>query len=191
MLNTIKARRVDGVLAPVLPCFEVEPPSWVLEAGFYARPRHQTGFVLAWQEARTGNVLIRRAMLDGVGEPFRMEFGTGGEDVDFFRRMMERGHTFIWCDEAPVYEVIARHRWSRRFLIKRALLRGEISSRQGKGLAKNLVKAAIAVPVYSMALPILFLLRQHLFMKYLIRLFDHLGRLLAVFNLNPIRKRCH
>jgi succinoglycan biosynthesis protein ExoM len=191
MLNTIKAAGADGVLAPVLPSYEVEPPRWVVQAGFYDRPRHQTGFVLGWQEARTGNVLLRRAILDGTGEPFRAEFGTGGEDVDFFRRMMTKGYTFIWCDEAPVYEVIPPHRWERRFLIKRALLRGEISSRRGEGLLRNLIKAVIAVPVYSLALPVLLLLGQHLFMKYLIRMFDHLGRLLAVFHLNPMRERCH
>jgi hypothetical protein len=38
-------------------------------------------------------------------------------------------------------------------------------------------------------LPILALCGMHLFMRYLIRLCDHVGRLLAVVGLNPVRER--
>jgi GT2 family glycosyltransferase len=189
MLRAIKAYGVEGVLAPVLPHFEVEPPKWLTSAGFYDRPRHETGFVLGWQEARTGNVLIRRRIVDGMGDVFRPEFGTGGEDQDFFRRMMEKGYKFIWCDEAPAYEAVSPHRWQRRFLLKRALLRGKTTFRHPKNRLRNLVKSVIAVPLYGIALPFLFVLRYHLFMKYLVRLFDHVGRLLALFGLNPVKER--
>jgi cellulose synthase/poly-beta-1,6-N-acetylglucosamine synthase-like glycosyltransferase len=191
MLRTLKARGVDGVLAPVLPYFETEAPKWLVKAGFYDRPRHETGFVLGWQEARTGNVLLRRRILDGIGEVFRPEFGAGGEDQDFFKRMMDQGRKFIWCDEAPAHELVPPHRWRRRFLLKRALLRGKTTFRHRTNLLRNLAKSLIAVPLYAVALPFLLLLGHHHFMKYLVRLFDHLGRLLAVLNLNPIKERTH
>lgn len=191
MLRTLKARGVDGVLAPVLPYFETEAPKWLVKAGFYDRPRHETGFVLGWQEARTGNVLLRRGILDGIGEVFRPEFGAGGEDQDFFKRMIDRGRKFIWCDEAPAHELVPPHRWRRRFLLKRALLRGRTTFRHRTNLLRNLAKSLIAVPLYAVALPFLLLLGHHHFMKYLVRLFDHLGRLLAVLNLNPIKERTH
>jgi succinoglycan biosynthesis protein ExoM len=191
LFKTVKSHGVSGALAPVLPQFEVEPPRWLKRAGFYDRPRHETGFVMKFQECRTGNVLLRRSIIDGLAEVFRSEFGTGGEDVDFFRRMMEKGHKFIWCDEAPVYEVVPAHRCDKKFLLKRALLRGEISSRQSRGRLKNILKAVIAVPAYTLALPVLLLLGRHLFMRYLVRMFDHLGRLLAVVGLNPMRERCN
>jgi hypothetical protein len=187
----VQSRGVAGALAPVLPHFDAEPPKWLTKAGFYDRPRHQTGFVMGFQECRTGNVLLRRDILDGIPQVFRPEFGSGGEDVDFFRRMIEKGHTFIWCDEAPAYEVVPPHRWGRGFLLKRALLRGEISSRQRRGRIKNILKSTVAVPLYSVALPFLLLRGEHLFMKYLVRMFDHIGRLLAVVRLNPMRERCH
>src|ERR1017187_7584914 len=129
LFRACKAYGVDGVLGPVKPHFEVMPPKWLTKAGFYDRATHDTGFVMGWQEARTGNVLIRRRILDATREVFRPEFGTGGEDQDFFRRMLDKGHIFIWCNEAPVYEIVPPHRWKRRFLLKRALLRGKTTSK--------------------------------------------------------------
>jgi succinoglycan biosynthesis protein ExoM len=191
LLKACKTYGVDGVLGPVKPHFEVAPPEWLTKAGFYNRPTHETGFVMTWQEARTGNVLIRRQILNGLDPVFRPEFGIGGEDQDFFRRMIDKGHTFIWCNEAPAYETVPPHRWKRRFLLKRALLRGKITFRHPTNRLSNIIKSVIAVPLYGIALPFLLILGHHLFMKYFVRLFDHLGRLLALINLNPIKERCN
>jgi glycosyltransferase involved in cell wall biosynthesis len=191
LFKTCESHNVAGVLAPVLPHFETTPPSWLVKAGFYDRPRHKTGFVMSWQESRTGNVLIRRKIIEGMGEVFKPEFGAGGEDQDFFRRMTAAGHTFIWCDEAPAYETVPPHRWERRFLLKRALLRGQTTFRHPKNRAKNIAKSIIAVPLYVLALPVLLVAGHHMFMRYLVRLFDHLGRLLALMNLNPVNERNH
>jgi glycosyltransferase involved in cell wall biosynthesis len=189
MLSTCKVYGVAGVLGPVLPHFDAMPPRWLVKAGFYDRPRHETGFVLSWREARTGNVLIRRQVIEGMSEVFMPKFGTGGEDQDFFRRMMGAGHIFIWCDEAPAYETVPPHRWERRFLLKRALLRGHTTLRHPENRLTNLAKSLIAVPVYMLGLPIFLLVGHHHFMKYLVRLFDHAGRLLALLKLNPINER--
>lgn len=54
-----------------------------------------------------------------------------------------------------------------------------------------MAKSAVAVPLYAIALPFLLILGHHYFMKYLVRLFDHVGRLLALFHLNPINERCN
>lgn len=189
MLKVCKAHNVAGVLAPVLPHFDTEPPAWLKRAGFYDRPRHETGFVMTWQESRTGNVLIRRQILDSIELVFTPAFGAGGEDQDFFRRMNAAGHKFIWCDEGVAYETVPPHRWERRFLLKRALLRGKTTCRHPKNRLRNIAKSIVAVPLYSIALPLLLLLGHHLFMKYLVRLFDHTGRLLALMKLNPIKER--
>lgn len=189
MFKTCKAYGVAGVLGPVLPHFDVPPPRWLVKGGFYDRPRHETGFVMSWQESRTGNVLLKREIIEGMDEVFNPEFRTGGEDQDFFRRMTDKGHKFIWCDEAPAHETVPPHRWERRFLLKRALLRGRISFNHPKNRLRNLAKAFVAVPLYGIALPFLLVAGHHLFMKYLVRLCDHTGRLLALMNLNPIKER--
>ncbi len=175
---------VDGILAPVRPHFEHEPPAWVIKGRFCERPEHPTGYRLEWRETRTGNVLLRRRVLDGIPEPFSREFGNGGEDQEFFKRMMERGFVFAWCNEAAVHEVVPPERCRRSYMLKRALQRGQSE----KGLAdfRGISKSLVAVPVYTLMLPFLLLAGQHWFMRYLIRLCDHLGRLAAVLGFKPL-----
>ena len=104
LFQTCQAHKVDGVLGPVLPHFEGSPPAWVTKGRFCDRPSHPTGFKIDWNEGRTGNLLIKREILDGIDPVFRPEFGSGGEDRNFFRRMIERGRVFVWCNEAVAYE---------------------------------------------------------------------------------------
>ena len=59
--------------------------------------------------------------------------------------------------------------------------------REGKKL--GVVKSLIAVSAYGIALPVLQLLGHHLFMKYLVKLCDHGGKLLGLLGLNPVRER--
>jgi succinoglycan biosynthesis protein ExoM len=177
-----------GVLGPVRRHFDIAPPKWVSEGSFYTREEHPTGFVMGWHESRTGNLLFRRALVENEEMPFRPEF-RAGEDQDFFRRKMEQGEKFIWCNEAVVYEVVPPSRWDRTVMLKRALLRGATAVLHPTFGAKEVIKSLVAVPLYIMALPFVLLLGQHRFMNLLIRLFDHLGKLLALVHLNPIREQ--
>ncbi len=189
LFRAITSHECSGVLAPVRPFYPEGTPGWVRKSNLFERPEHETGFVMPWQECRTGNVLFRRAIIAGLDPVFSPEFGTGGSDVDFFRRMMAKGHRFIWCNEAPVYEEVASSRWKRRTLVRRALLRGSNSFRHPKDRWLNVAKAVVAVPLYTIALPFLQLFGHHLFVRYLIKLCDHLGRLLAMVGLNPVKTR--
>ncbi len=83
--------QADGVLGPVKPIFDENPPQWVVKGDFYERPTHATGMVIGWRNGRTGNVLIRRSVLAGDPQPFDPRFGSGGEDQDFFRRKICEG----------------------------------------------------------------------------------------------------
>ena len=189
LLRTCHEFHVAGVLGPVRAHFYEDAPAWVRKGGFYDRPEHDTGFVMAWPECRTGNVLLTRELFTQMTPAFRPEFGMGGEDQDFFRRAVEKGSIFVWCNEAVVHEVVPPQRWERRFLIKRALLRGGNSLRHSVGRRRNILKAVIAVPLYLLALPFLFLAGHHLFMRYLVKLCDHAGRLLALIGIYPVRER--
>jgi glycosyltransferase involved in cell wall biosynthesis len=178
-----------GVLGPVRPYFEQGAPKWVIKAGFYHRPEHETGFIMDWRECRTGNVLFERRILQGQSAAFSHEFATGGGDVEFFRKMMRAGHRFVWCNEAVVFEHVPLKRCRRAFLMKRALLRGRNSLRYGEGRALSIVKALIAVPLYALALPLLRLRGEHCFMRYLVKLCDHTGRLLGTLGITLVRER--
>jgi glycosyltransferase involved in cell wall biosynthesis len=178
---------VDGVLGPVKPHFDEPPPAWVIGGRFYDRPSYPTGTVIDWPKGRTGNVLMKRAIFAADPEPFRPEFLTG-EDQDFFRRMIGRGHVFVWCDEAVAYEVVPPVRWERGFMIRRALLRGAVSLMHPTVGAPHIGKSLVAVPAYCAALPFALCAGQAPFMKYLVKLCDHAGRLLALVGIRPIRQ---
>jgi len=188
LFNTCKEYGVDGVLGPVKPHFDEAPPKWVVKGKFYDRPYYRTGVIVEWNKGRTGNLLLRRRILASIAQPFRPEF-RAGEDKDFFRRMIELGHVFVWCDEAVVYETVPRMRWKRTVMFRRALLRGA-SARLHPTLGPlEIAKSLIAVPAYAAALPFALLMGHHRFMSLLVRLFDHLGKLLALLGINPIKEQ--
>ena len=189
LLNLFKAFikfKADGILGPVLPHYETKPPAWILRGRFHERPSHTTGTVLPWTLTRTGNVLLRRDLFDGKDNMFKTEFGSGGEDRDFFKRKIGQGCTFVWCTEAPVYETVPPERYSRSFMLRRALLRGKTPYNQS---VLPLLKSTMAVPAYTILLPFLLFTRHHILMKYLVSYFDHIGRILSLLGFNVIKER--
>jgi glycosyltransferase involved in cell wall biosynthesis len=187
LFNLCETSKAAGVLGPVHPRFEVTPPNWLLKGRFYERPTHPTGSKLEWRNCRTGNVLFRRSILDGVDPVFRPEYGSGGEDRDFFRRMIERGHTFVWCDEAAVHEIVPAIRWDRKFMLKRALLRGKMSLNETGANPKAIAKSVAGVLAHFLALPFAAIIGQHRLMRHLISLCDHAGKILAALKCNPVK----
>lgn len=175
----------DGILGPVIPFYEIEPPAWVKKGSFYNRPVHDDGIVLKWNETRTGNAFLKREIFFKCENKFKPELGSGGEDREFFRRMIEQGYIFKWCNEALVYERIPPERLKRSFMLRRALLRGKNPS-LGR---TNLLKSFLAVPVYTIILPFSLFFGHHQFMNILIKNFDHIGRILNFLNLNFIKEK--
>jgi len=174
------------VLGPVKRHFDEDPPKWVVKGKFYERPTYPTGFVIDWRKGRTNNVLLKTRIFAASAQPFRPDFLTG-EDQDFFRRMIEKGHVFVWCNEAEVYEVVPPVRWKRTFMLRRALLGGTVSVIEPTFGALAIAKSVIAVPAYTAALPFALVLGHHRFMILSVKLFEHLGKLLALMGIKPIR----
>jgi succinoglycan biosynthesis protein ExoM len=189
LFKTCATFGVEGVLGPVKPYFEQDPPEWAKKGRFFERPSFDTGYRVNWEQARTGNVLFKRDILNAVETPFRSEFDAAGEDVDFFRRTIGKGCTFVWCNEAVVNEVVPASRCTRTYLLKRALLRGSNFSKHPTHRFRNGAKSLIAVPCYALSLPILILFGQHVFLRYLIKLLDHASRLLAFAGLKLVTER--
>lgn len=178
---------VAGVLGPVMPSFGNEVPRWVVEGKFYDRPRYPTGVRLGWAETRTGNVLLKSQLFSGNVQPFNPQC-LEGSDQEFFKRMMQMGHIFTWCDEAMVYEVVPPQRWTRSFLIRQALFRGIFSVRNHGVSARLITKSVIAIPVFTVTLPVAIVLGQATFMNFVYKLSYHTGRLLGLLGINPIKR---
>lgn len=73
-------------------------------------------------------------------------------------------------------------------MLRRALLRGAVSLLDPTFGARDIAKSLIAVPVYTVMLPFTLVLGQHRFMTHLVKLFDHIGRLLALVGIKPIKE---
>ena len=188
LFTECEKRNVDGVLGPVKPHYEIQPPRWVVVAGFYDRPSYPTGLVIDGSKGRTGNVLFKKAVIDGESELFRPEFRSG-EDQDFFRRMISKGHVFTWCNEAMVHEWVPQNRWSRTFLLKRALLRGAMSALHPNAGIKDAFKSILVIAAYIAVLPFALLISQGKFMLYFVSMFDHVGKVAALLGFNLVSKQ--
>ncbi len=188
LFRTCNEYKVDGVLGPVRRHFDEVPPTWMLKSRFYDRRVNPTGMRVDWHEARTGNVLLRRQVLLGDAAPFRPEF-RAGEDQDFFRRKIDEGRVFVWSAEAEAFETVPPARWKRKYLLRKALLRGATAGLQPGSKVKGIGKSLIAIPLYAVALPFAFVLGHHHFMTLLVKMCDHLGKLLIWVGINPIREQ--
>ena len=191
LLKTSTRYSVDGVLGPVLPRFPGTPPDWLLKSGLCTRPSFPTGTQLANSKyMRTGNVLMSRAIIEGLDVPFDPRLGrTGGEDADFFDRMLKAGRSFVWCSEACVYEDVPAERQTLKYHLKRALIRGVTEADREPLFSYGTLKSGAAVLIYTAGLPVLLPTRFDLFARYLVRSCDHLAKLLAHLGIRLVRER--
>lgn len=181
----------DGVLGPVKPHYEVDPPEWIVKSRMHEKGEFPTGYILRKiKDTRTSNVLLLMEVFDGMESPFDIRYGrTGGEDTDFFRRTMGKGCVFVWCNEAPVYETIPPERMKRSYLMKRALLRGAVTAGMTPFSLPGILKSLVASALYISSLPFLQLAGHHMFMKYLVKSCDHIGKLMATIGIDIVKVR--
>ena len=157
------------------------------KSSLYDRSANSTGTQVEWRDSRTGNVLLKREVVLNDSMPFRPEF-RAGEDQDFFRRKIEEGRRFVWSAEAAVYEVIPPSRWTRLYYIRKALLQGSNAALQPDCGPTRIAKSMVAVPLYTLMLPLAFVAGQSRFMTLLVKLCDHSGKLLQAMKISPIRE---
>jgi len=162
LLHLYKTQRefnADGVLGALLPYFEHEPPSWITNSRmyFWARERPVTGTVLV--TGNTGNALIKRSLV-GPDSMFNPDFGlSGGGDPEFFEKLIEKGHVFVSCREALVYEVIPPVRWQTQYQFRKNILQGVNSIRRFRSMNKSILfrlkwfgKAVLGIIIYALLL---------------------------------------
>jgi len=179
--KTLTDLDADGVLGPVIPDYEGDPPGWLIKSGLCDRESFPTGTELKdSKHMRTGNVLINRRILEDTKNPFNPKHGlTGGEDAHFFEDMVAKGHSFVWCNEAVVKEEVPRDRQKLKYFMMRAFVRGVTSADQQPVMSSGTLKSLIAVFLYTVGLPFFLLRGYHHFARYLVKTCDHVAKLLA------------
>lgn len=183
--------RSDGVLGPVLPHFAAVPPTWLVRSGLCVRESFPTGTSLENPTMmRTGNVLIARRVFKDASQPFDPRLGrTGGEDILFFADRLRAGYRFVWCNEARVYEEVPLERQTRAYYLRRALLRGGVAAGRERLLSRGTAKSVLAIAAYGSIMPVVLLSGRHLSTRYLVKLCDHISKLLAHLNIRLARER--
>lgn len=147
----------DAVFGPVLPRYQQDTPQWVRDGGYFDRPRYRTGTPITTRDARTGNVLIRRAAMMALEGPFDPAYGrTGGEDTVMFGALLDRGAKLVWCDEAPVEEDVPADRARLGWILRRAYRGGQTYMRaelkRASGRSRALRGAYLAARASAQAL---------------------------------------
>ncbi|HEX2018977.1 MAG TPA: glycosyltransferase [Aurantimonas sp.] len=162
LVGTAEALPVDIVGGPQVPVFEKEAGRSLARHPVFVPHYAASGPVPILFSS--GNVLIRREVLETMGAPFldtAFNF-IGGGDSDFYSRCRERGFRFGWCAEAPVFETTPPRRMEFSWLNARGMRNGALSSiierrRQGgrRGDLRRFAKSAAllaASPFRSAAL---------------------------------------
>lgn len=111
------------VRGPVVPIFEPGTAAWIIKGGFYERERYRTGQKVRF--GATGNILVKRDLLQHIDGPFDEGFGlTGAEDTHLFERLKSLGATIVWANKAIVHESIPVSRSTTGWILRRAYRAG-------------------------------------------------------------------
>jgi glycosyltransferase involved in cell wall biosynthesis len=192
MYRCIKEYGADGVLGPVLPDFPEGAPRWLKRSGLCNRPRNFTGSPITGKDLRTGNVLFRRSAFEKDDKWFDPARGlTGGSDGEFLSRQIKRGHKYIWCDDALVFETVPEDRWQASFYLKRQYRIGTMTGRMIRHSWKisAFLKTCLLFLGYASLLPFSMLAGKHVCMKVLTKAYYNAGCILSFLKLTHLKQR--
>ena len=122
-VRCIKNFQADGAFGQVIPYYQEGTPDWIKIGKFFTRPLQKTGEISRF--TRTTNCIIKSDLIKSVKEPFDPKFGlTGGEDINLFGKLSERGAKFVFCNEAIVHDYVPLERANLNWLTKRTFRTG-------------------------------------------------------------------
>lgn len=195
LINTLLSTGADGVLGPVRPAYPPEAPVWLKKSGLCERPSFPTNTVFTIKHpSRSGNALLRRRVFNNGRNLFEEKYGrTGGEDKNFFDNRIEEGFVFVWCEEAPVYEVVLTERLKLSFYLKRLSLNGGLTGQLMRNRAlpfwRNMIISACLTAIYPIILLVCAFIGKHILARHLAKFVYHLSRLLGGIGIMVIRER--
>jgi succinoglycan biosynthesis protein ExoM len=134
----------DAVLGPVQAVYSERSPAWLKICDLHStRPVWVSGRI---ETGYTGNVLLRREMIERAGLAFRTELGrSGGEDIDFFYRLRDAGGRIGYAPDALIYEPVPIERTNLGYLLRRNFRQGQTHARRLKH--SRLYASALHLPL--------------------------------------------
>jgi succinoglycan biosynthesis protein ExoM len=193
LLGCAELYGADAVIGERHATFDVPPPSWILASGFFEGALPPTGTRLSANESTSANALLRTAFLKRHGLRFDEQFNTtGGEDTDFFQRVLDAGGVMVSSREASVRDFVPSERASREYLMRRSLSVGEtyarVTHRHGGlksvlgGVPRAVANILGAAALTAVSLP----WGSQAYARYLLALMRNLGKLRYYLKISPI-----
>lgn len=116
-----------AAIGPVSPVFAMQLPRWLPPSAYVvAREPDRNGNVA---DGYTSNAIVRSAAITAHGLRFDERFNeTGGEDTDFFARLMRAGGEVKWAGKARIFENMPVGRMTLRWLCARWYRTGTVEA---------------------------------------------------------------
>ena len=115
----------DAVFGPVIALLPASTPDWLRESRLFEPLQLETGALIPVENFATGNVLLKKSILNQLNGPFDPEYGlSGGGDYEMFTRYQKIAPQLIWCNEAKVSEDVPPERMKLGWILKRGLRSG-------------------------------------------------------------------
>ena len=192
MLAAMREFDADCVFGPVHPVYPVGTPAWIVAANpLHVDWGHRGRRV---QVGRSGNTLVRRAMISQAGTRFDVSLGrTGGEDTLFFNALSRAGAVMVVTDDAIVQEDAPPTRVTLAYFRHRAVRTGQIYGRfviatnalgrfaRAKFYAAAAVKATVGLGVAAVLWPF----DRARALKFAMRGWMNIGKLRELLQLEP------
>ncbi len=128
LIHEHRASGAQGVIGPVDAVYPADAPEWMRRAHV-----HSTRPVWAGGVIRTGytsNALVDRRSPEIREMRFDLALGrTGGEDTDFFSRIVGTGGRIAYAPEALIFEPVTPERLSFAWLARRRFRMGQTHAR--------------------------------------------------------------
>jgi GT2 family glycosyltransferase len=126
------------VQGPVIPSFPVDAPAWLAPSGYLEVGPFRAGEELDF--GASGNCLLSPAMLVRTGIRFDPAFNlSGGEDADFFDRLLRAGERIVAAPDARVWEHVPPERMTPaaigRLFFRKGNTHGFLARRSGSATA--------------------------------------------------------
>jgi succinoglycan biosynthesis protein ExoM len=125
LFRVAKEMSADVVIGPIDRIFAEGVSNFIRNCGLFDKRPYADGDTIPWYHARTGNALVRRSAMPRPTAPFSNRFDLiGGEDVHFFRRMIDRGARVVAASRALVFEFRRTNRANLPWLLRRTIRTG-------------------------------------------------------------------
>jgi glycosyltransferase involved in cell wall biosynthesis len=127
IIETARLTRADLVGGPVVRRFEGDASASLQKHPLFHSTTTRSGEIASLHG--TGNCLVRRRVLEALGEPTldpRFNF-LGGGDMDFFTRCRVAGFKSHWNQDATVFETVPAQRLKAKWVFGRSIATGVIN----------------------------------------------------------------